>query len=38
MIAWVHVFSRLIYLTAAFTKKKQAVHDMAAKTIVLKAE
>ncbi|MBG9769967.1 RDD family protein [Bacillus vallismortis] len=38
MISWVHVFSRLIYLTAAFTKKKQAVHDMAAKTIVLKAE
>lgn len=38
MIAWVHVFSRLIYLTAAFTKKKQTVHDMAAKTIVLKAE
>ncbi|WP_426983437.1 RDD family protein [Bacillus cabrialesii] len=38
MIAWVHVFSRLIYLTAAFTKKKKAVHDMAAKTIVLKAE
>lgn len=38
ILAWVHVFSRLIYLTAAFTKKKQAVHDMAAKTIVLKAE
>ncbi|AOL28840.1 MULTISPECIES: RDD family protein [Bacillus] len=38
IIAWVHVFSRLIYLTAAFTKKKQTVHDMAAKTIVLKAE
>ncbi|MBV2240529.1 RDD family protein [Bacillus inaquosorum] len=38
LIAWVHVFSRLIYLTAAFTKKKQAVHDMVAKTIVLKVE
>ncbi|SPU00375.1 membrane protein YczC [Bacillus tequilensis] len=38
IIAWVHVFSRLIYLTAAFTKKKQTVHDMAAKTIVLKAK
>ena len=34
--AWVHIISRLFYLTVAFSEKKQAVHDFAAKTYVIK--
>nr|MDH3162433.1 RDD family protein [Bacillus licheniformis] len=36
IVSWVHIFFGLLYLTVVFSGTKQAVHDFAARTYVMK--
>ncbi|WP_327821020.1 RDD family protein [Bacillus licheniformis] len=36
IVSWVHIFFGLLYLTVVFLGTKQAVHDFAARTYVMK--
>ncbi|MED1067692.1 RDD family protein [Bacillus paralicheniformis] len=36
IVSWVHIAFGLLYLTVVFSETKQAVHDFAARTYVMK--
>ncbi|WMW47779.1 hypothetical protein RFN66_01810 [Bacillus paralicheniformis] len=36
IVSWLHIAFGLLYLTVVFSETKQAVHDFAARTYVMK--